>query len=66
MCFFGGKLQIDAKNSNFEICESTLYMKSGNMPLNNILGGEDLTSQMFRPSWAESKTVIFFKKLFDY
>ena len=31
--FFGGKLQIDAKNSNFEIFESTLYLKSVSMPL---------------------------------
>ena len=27
-----GKLQIDAKNSNFEIFESTFYMKSVSMP----------------------------------
>ena len=26
--FFGGKLQIDAKNSNYEIFENALYMKS--------------------------------------
>ena len=31
--FFGGKLQMDAKNSNFEIFESTLYMKTVSMPL---------------------------------
>ena len=31
--FFGGKLQIDAKNSNFEIFESALYLKSVSMPL---------------------------------
>ena len=31
----GGKLQIDVKNSNFQIFESTLYMKSVNMPLND-------------------------------
>ena len=30
----GGELQIDVKNSNLEIFESALYMKSGNMPLN--------------------------------
>ena len=30
----GGKLQIGAKNSNFEIFESALYMKSVSMPLN--------------------------------
>ena len=30
---FGGKLQIDAKNSKFEIFEKALYMKSGSMPL---------------------------------
>ena len=29
MSFFGGKLQIGAKNFNFEIFESALYMKSG-------------------------------------
>ena len=29
----GRELQIDAKNSNFEISESTLSMKSGSMPL---------------------------------
>ena len=31
----GGKLQIGAKNSNFEISESALYMKSVSMPLMN-------------------------------
>ena len=31
--FFGGKLQIDAKNSNFEFFESALYLKSVSMPL---------------------------------
>ena len=31
----GGKLQIGAKNSNFEIFESALYMKSVSMPLTN-------------------------------
>ena len=30
---FGGNLQIDAKNLNFEIFGSTLYMKSESMPL---------------------------------
>ena len=34
--FFGGKLQIDAKNSNFEIFESVLYLKSVSMPLRFI------------------------------
>ena len=29
----GGKLQIGAKNSNFEIFESALYMKSVSIPL---------------------------------
>ena len=29
----GGELQIDAKNSNFEISESTLYIISESMPL---------------------------------
>ena len=33
MYFLEGKLQIDAKNSNFEIFESALYMKSVSMPL---------------------------------
>ena len=32
-CIFGGKLHIDEKNSNFEIYESDLYMKSVIMPL---------------------------------
>ena len=32
----GGKLQIGAKNSNFEISESTLYMKSVSMPLREL------------------------------
>ena len=32
---FGGKLQIGAKNSNFKIFESALYMKSVSMPLIN-------------------------------
>ena len=30
---YGGELQVDAKNSNFDIYKSTLYMKSWNMPL---------------------------------
>ena len=29
----GGRLQIGAKNSNFEIFESALYIKSVSMPL---------------------------------
>ena len=29
----GGELQIDKKNSNFEIVESVLYIKSGSMPV---------------------------------
>ena len=33
----GGKLQIDAKNSNCEIFESALYMKSVSMPLTKIV-----------------------------
>ena len=32
--FLGGKLQIDAKNSNFKIFESALLIKSGSLPLN--------------------------------
>ena len=32
----GGKLKIGAKNSNFEIFESALYMKSVSMPLNFV------------------------------
>ena len=32
----GGKLQIGAKNSNFEIFESALYMKSVSMPLRQL------------------------------
>ena len=31
--FFGGKLQIDEQNSNFENFESILYLKSVSMPL---------------------------------
>ena len=34
----GGKLQIGAKNSNFEIFESALYMKSVSMPLIKLKG----------------------------
>ena len=33
---FGGKLQIDAKNSNFEIFENALYLKSVSMPLISV------------------------------
>ena len=33
----GGKLQIGAKNSNFESFESALYMKSVSMPLNTVV-----------------------------
>ena len=36
---FGGKLQTDAKNSNWKIFESTLYMKSGSMPLTAVFVG---------------------------
>ena len=32
----GGKLQINAKNSNFEIFESALHMKSVSMPLSTL------------------------------
>ena len=32
----GRKLQIGAKNSNFEIFESALYMKSVSMPLREL------------------------------
>ena len=35
--FFGEKLQIDAKISNFEISESALYIKSVSMPLSSPL-----------------------------
>ena len=34
--FLGGKLQIVAKNSNFDIFEIALYKKSVSMPVNNI------------------------------
>ena len=37
MYFLEGKLQIDAKNSNFEIFESALYMKSVSMPLSILI-----------------------------
>ena len=37
---FGGKLQVDAKNSNFEFFESSLYMISGSTPL--IYSSSDL------------------------
>ena len=49
----GGKLQIGAKNSNFEIFESALYMKSVSMPLKYdvhvffVGGGIDMTSSKF-------------------
>ena len=33
MYFLEERLQIDAKNLNFEIFENTLNMKSGSMPL---------------------------------
>ena len=33
----GGKLQIGAKYSNFEIFESALYMKSVSMPLSIVI-----------------------------
>ena len=33
----GEELQIDAKNLNFEIFNSALYMKSGSMPLRNLV-----------------------------
>ena len=34
--FFGRKLKKDAKNSNFDIFESALYLKSVSMPLTPI------------------------------
>ena len=34
--FFGGKLQIDAKNSNYDIFESALHMKSVSMSLSEV------------------------------
>ena len=37
MCFFGGELQIDAKNSKFDIFESALYIKNGSIPLKSNL-----------------------------
>ena len=43
--FLGGKLQIDAKNSNFAIFETALYMKSVNMPLNDFLFMGDIPCQ---------------------
>ena len=33
----GGKLQIGAKNSNFDIFESALYMKSVSTPLKIVI-----------------------------
>ena len=39
-----GELQIDAKNSNFEIFESALYMKYGSVPLNSLLVNVNLES----------------------
>ena len=36
MLLFGGELQIDAKNSNFENFETALCMKSESMPLNFV------------------------------
>ena len=37
---FEGKLQVYAKNSNFENFESTLYMKSVIMPLSNDISND--------------------------
>ena len=33
----GGELQIEAKNSDFEIFESILFMKSGSIPLKVVI-----------------------------
>ena len=33
----GGELQIDAKNSNYDIFESALYIKCGSMPFKLLL-----------------------------
>ena len=43
----GGKLQIGAKNSNFEIFESALYMKSVSMPLNKFASFSDILTVKF-------------------
>ena len=45
----GGKLQIGAKNSNFEIFESALYMKSVSMPLRGDFKTHPLFNPRFRP-----------------
>ena len=44
---FGGKLQIDAKNLNFENFESAFLMKSGSMPLTVF---DHQTKQVTAPS----------------
>ena len=48
----GGDLQIDAKNSNLDIFEHTLYLKSRSMPLSCLLVVHDC--------WWEKNTHYFF------
>ena len=46
---FGVELQIDAKNSNFEIFETALYMRSGSMPLSFKLAG--IPESLIQKGW---------------
>ena len=50
---FGGKLQIGAKNSNFEIFESSLYMKSVSMPLKLSLRSRNFTNYFYYVGFSE-------------
>ena len=43
----GGKQQIDAKNSNFQIFESTLYMKSVSIPLSLYIYLSDASNEVY-------------------
>ena len=53
----GGKLQIGAKNSNFEIFESALYMKSVSMPLNKHL---EFDTKLLNPFFHENRLLFGF------
>ena len=55
----GGELQIDAKKSNFEIFENTLYTRSGRVPSRHICRF-DAEDAPFFPKVFD--TVVFFTK----
>ena len=60
----GGKLQIGAKNSNFEIFESALYMKSVSMPLSFLSPNTLMYMWLSLTTWGRSQA--FFLKVHPF